>query len=78
MTPEESTLKKDSPDPEMLKKLLAACEIYDMDAVDAVMVEIEACEYSGESELVWWLRENVNHMNIREVKEKLMSLVNSE
>ena len=69
--PDQYKTKMDSPDPKHLKKLLKACEKYDMDEVDAVMAEIEKCEYSNDEGLALWLRENVNQMNFRQIVERL-------
>jgi HPt (histidine-containing phosphotransfer) domain-containing protein len=63
--------KKERADPEMLKKLVAACGIYDMDGVDSAMAEIEAYEYTVDNELVSWLRENVDQVNFAQIKERL-------
>jgi len=63
--------RKDRPDVLALSKLLAACENYDMDGVDAAMAEIEAFEYESDDGLAAWLRMNVDHMNFAQIKEKL-------
>ena len=63
--------KKDNPDPQVLRKLLAACEKYDIDGIDAAMEDIESCEYSSSYGLVSWLRENIAQSNFVEIKEKL-------
>jgi len=63
--------KKDKPDREELSKLLAACDNYQMDEVDAAMAELEKYEYETESDLVLWLRENINQMNFGLIVEKL-------
>ncbi|MCL1863001.1 MAG: ATP-binding protein [Defluviitaleaceae bacterium] len=57
-------------DPELLAKLIAACEIYDMDTADSTMAEIEKYQYSTDSELFEWLRENVDMANYAEIVEK--------
>jgi hypothetical protein len=56
---------------EALSRLLAACDAYDMDGVDAAMKEIEASRYGADEGLVAWLRENVDRMNFAEIKERL-------
>ena len=75
IAPENIKQKKDSPDPEMLKKILAACEAYDMDGVDEAMGVIEAYEYSSDNGLVVWLRENIKQMNFRQIKDRLGALI---
>jgi len=67
--------KKDKPDRETLSKLLAACEAYDMDGVDAAMADIESCYYESDNGLAIWLRDNVDKMNFAHIKEKLTNLV---
>ena len=62
---------RDQPDEETLKKLLAACEAYDMDGVDAAMAELESFEYESGGGLLAWLKENVAQMNLRQIKERL-------
>ena len=70
--------QKDKPDREELLKLLAACNNYHMDNVDAAMTEIEKYEYETEADLVIWLRENVNQMNFKQITEKLNPIVQQE
>ncbi|MDR0448449.1 MAG: cache domain-containing protein [Treponema sp.] len=67
---------KDKPDMETLKKLLAACENYDMDTVDAAISGIDTYEYVSDDGLASWLKKNVEQMNFREITEKLSSLIN--
>ena len=66
--------RKDKIDPEALKKLLDACEQYDMDGVDAAMEEIERFEYDSDNGLCGWLRTNVEETNFAQIKEKLVNL----
>jgi len=66
--------QRDKPDREVLSRLLVACEAYDMDGVDAAMEEIEDCEYESDDGLVAWLRENVDHMNLGQIKERLSAM----
>jgi HPt (histidine-containing phosphotransfer) domain-containing protein len=66
--------KKDKPDGETLKKLLAACKNYDMDAVDAAIAEVAAYEYEADDGLADWLKENVEQTNFRKIIEKLSVL----
>jgi len=65
--------KKDRPESELLQKLCAACEIYDMDGVDAAMAEIEQFEYEHDDGLSEWLKTNVDQVNFTQIKEKLIS-----
>ncbi|MDR1243395.1 MAG: response regulator, partial [Deltaproteobacteria bacterium] len=60
---EEKPLKE-APDAETLARLKAACAAYDMDGVDAALVELEACRYRNRQELVVWLREQAQAMEL--------------
>ena len=66
--------KRDRPDAETLAELLAACDSYDMDGVDAAMAKIEDYEY--DDGLADWLRENVDQMNFEQMTEKLKEKLN--
>jgi len=69
---------KEKPDMETLSALLAACKSYDMDGVDAAMEKMESFEYKSGDELAEWLRTNVDHMNFKEIEEKLSALMEGE
>jgi len=69
---------KEKPDMETLSALLAACKNYDMDGVDTAMEKMESFEYKSGSELAAWLRTNVDHMNLKQIEEKLSALVEGE
>ena len=69
---------KEKPDMETLSALLAACKSYDMDGVDAAMEKMESFEYKSGGELAAWLRTNVDHMNFKEIEEKLSALMEGE
>jgi CheY-like chemotaxis protein len=68
--------KKDKPDKETLKKLLSACESYNMDEVDEAIVDIVSYEYESESDnkLAAWLKEKVEQMSFKEIREKLSAM----
>jgi CheY-like chemotaxis protein len=66
--------KRNRPDRDVLDKLMAACEAYDMDGVDAAMAELERCEYESDGGLVAWLREHVDRMNFAQVRARLLAL----
>jgi hypothetical protein len=70
---EDNTSKpeKDSPDSELLSKLLEACKVYDMGAAEEIMAEIDKYQYTTDNGLAVWLRENVDMMNFTEVVERL-------
>ena len=71
MTAGKAKPKKDKPDDKVLDRLLAACEHYDIDEIDAAIAEIESYTYESDTELVAWLRENVNQMNYTQIIKKL-------
>jgi signal transduction histidine kinase/CheY-like chemotaxis protein len=68
--------KKDRPGAEILSRIRAACENYDIDRLDAAMTELEIFEYESDDGLAVWLRENVDRMNYEEITERLSSLMN--
>jgi len=70
-TPKE---KKDKPDRELLQKLLAACNDFNMDGADKAITEIEKYQYESDDSIVEWLRENVDMMRFEEISEKLSYL----
>ena len=61
------------PSEELLGKLLAACENYDMDGADKAVSELQKYEYESGGEMIEWLWENVEQMNFSEIVEKLSS-----
>ena len=63
--------KKDKPDEDVLARLLAACEMYDMDGADAAIAELGLYEYTDDDGLALWLRENAENTNFAEIVEKL-------
>jgi CheY-like chemotaxis protein len=58
----------------LLKRLSDACDKYDMAAVDEVMAELEKYEYDTGEDLVKWLRENVEKLNLTEIVEKISGI----
>jgi hypothetical protein len=68
----------DKPDIITLKKLIIACDAYDMDRVDAAMDELTSYQYEADDGLVDWLRENVDMMNFDEIVEKLRDVCDEE
>jgi len=65
---------KEKPDAASLAKLCSACEIYDMDGVDAAMEEIDAHTYSADDGLAEWLKAKVDLMSFSEIVSKLKEL----
>ena len=66
--------KKEKPDKELLIKLAAACEVYDMDGADGIIAAIDGYEYESADGLADWLRANISEGNFDEVKERLLSI----
>ena len=67
-------MKKDIPDEETLRKLLNACNNCDIDEADKIVEELEQYEYTLDSDLVVWLRRNVDVTAFKKIKEKLLYL----
>jgi len=66
--------QKDKPDKSVLANLLDACKTYYMDGMDTAMAELEKYQYETDNDLVIWLRENIDKMNIKQIVEKLSNL----
>jgi len=62
---------KNKPDPELLSRLKVACNKYDLNESEAIMDELEAWQYKVGSDLIKWLRDNVDIMNFTGIAEKL-------
>ena len=67
--------RKGEPDRDLLKQLLAACENFNVDGIDAAMAELESCEYESGGELVSWLRANVDRADYAQIEERLSTLI---
>jgi len=75
MDAEKIRPKKDKPDIEALKKLAAACDIYDMLEVEAAITEITAYEYDSDDGLADWLQHSAEEMQYEQIVEKLSSII---
>ncbi|MDR3154248.1 MAG: response regulator [Deltaproteobacteria bacterium] len=62
---------QDSPSEEVLKKILAACGTFDMDAMEECVNELERHRYESNSELVPWLREQMENLEYDAIVERL-------
>jgi HPt (histidine-containing phosphotransfer) domain-containing protein len=62
---------KKIPDKEVLAKLLKACIDYDMDGIDRCMSELQEFTYKSGQDLVVWLIDHVEQMDIERIIEKL-------
>ena len=65
--------RRKSPDKELLIKLRKSCEAYDMSGIDGAMDELESAGYETGADLIEWLREKIDMMELDEVIEKLKS-----
>ena len=74
MSPRKEKERKNEPDAGTLEWLRKACENYDMDGVNAAMLELESFEYDYGDELVVWLRKRVDGMDFSGIQHKLSSL----
>ena len=62
---------KEWPDRRLLDKLRAACEAYDMKTVDATLGILATFEYEHEGDLIPWLKDNAEKLNLSAIIEKL-------
>ena len=66
--------KKDKPDKEILLRLIAACDNYDVKEMDEVMEEIEKYDYESDDGLAVWLKENLLVSNFAQIAERISYL----
>jgi len=64
---------KEMPDIKILKKLIDACNDYDMDGADAAMAELEEYRYESDNDLVGWLRDCIDSMQYEKITERLLN-----
>jgi HPt (histidine-containing phosphotransfer) domain-containing protein len=70
---EEESAKpgKTEPDVNMLAELKKACEAFDIDETEKVMDELESYTYESGSELIEWLKSQVNVVGFKKIAERL-------
>lgn len=68
------TQKKDRPDKEVLIKLKEACEIFDMQEIEAAITELTKYQYDFDNDLVEYLHAKAEEMKYDEIAEKLSAL----
>jgi len=56
-----------APDPELLQELRKACAEYDVGKIDSIMSRLDSFEYENGGELITWLREHIDDMNLTEI-----------
>jgi len=67
--------QKDAPDPQLLEKLLDACNRHDMNDIDTIVAELDDYIYESGGELVTSLREMADEMDYAEMAERLCGIV---
>ena len=65
---------KPAPDVELLIKVRDACKQFDMDILDAAMEEMEKYRYESDEDIVDWLREAVNRMDMAAIVDRLKDI----
>jgi CheY-like chemotaxis protein len=64
--------RKDTPDPVLLARLRNAAEYYDMGELDSAMEELEQYVYDSNTELVPWLKEQIDKSEFEEITKRLV------
>jgi signal transduction histidine kinase/DNA-binding response OmpR family regulator len=64
--------RKAAPDPALLARIWNAVESYDISGLDSAMEELEQYAYESESDLVPWLREQIDKSEFEEIMGRLM------
>ena len=67
----DSKITKDSPDIDVLNRLMASAMIYDIGRINEAMEDIEQYQYESDDGLVVWLREKVDLMKYMDIVDKL-------
>jgi len=65
---------KSEPDREALAKLRDACKSFNMDDLDAAILEIEQYQYESDDGFMDWLREALSNMNLRQIAVRLTEM----
>jgi hypothetical protein len=65
---------RNEPDRDALLRLAGACELFDLDGVNAAMDEIEQYQYKYDEGLSEWLRESVDNMSYTQINERLSAM----
>jgi hypothetical protein len=64
--------QKAAPDPVLLARVREAAEHYDMGEIETIMEELEQCRYESDTDLVPWLREQIDKAEFEEIAVRLM------
>jgi HPt (histidine-containing phosphotransfer) domain-containing protein len=68
---DEDKPRRQAPDREILLKLKKSCEAYDISGIDEAIEELESATYETGVDLVKWLRDRIDIMELDEVIERL-------
>jgi HPt (histidine-containing phosphotransfer) domain-containing protein len=68
--------KKDKPDNKVLKRLVTACETYNMTEINAAMEEIESYNYESDDGFIKWLRGKIDIMDYSQINDDLIDELN--
>jgi hypothetical protein len=68
---DESKPRQEAPDRGILARLKKSCEAYDISGADEAMEELESARYDTGEELVAWLREKIDIMELDEIAVRL-------
>ena len=66
--------KEKRPDRKLLEKLRAACETYNIKTIDATLNILETYEYEQDGDLIFWLKDNAEKLNLNAIVERLSVL----
>ena len=66
--------KKEKPDGDILKRLLAACENFDTDTIDILIGELGSYEYETEGDFAAWIIQTANSFKYNEIIKKLRGI----
>ncbi|MCL2009380.1 MAG: ATP-binding protein [Synergistaceae bacterium] len=67
-----------APDAELLGKLSEACSKFDIAAMDTAMDKLESYTYDSQSELVEWLREQLENLEYASMSERLEEVLGNK
>jgi hypothetical protein len=63
---------KDAPDPALLARIREAVEAYDISELEDTMEELEQCSYEPDTDLISWLREQIDKSEFDGITVRLM------
>ena len=66
---------KDSPAPDLLLNILSGCETFDIQKMEANLVELEKYSYKNDSDLVPFIRNQLDNLEYERIEEKLKCIL---